>query len=80
MDQSPRCQSLGLSLEAGKDLDLTFPDDRGVWLQVVNGSAHVAGIDLQTGDGLRMDRCEAMHIAATETSELLIFDLPTPVS
>ena len=48
---------------------------RNAWLQVIRGGVNVAGIALAEGDGAALQDEREVAIAASSTSELLVFDL-----
>ena len=48
---------------------------RNAWLQVIRGGVNVAGIALAEGDGAALHEEREVAIAASSTSELLVFDL-----
>lgn len=64
-------------LEAGRDLKLpAHPDRPHSWIQVVKGSIHVAGAELNRADGLAIENHpEPLEISATENSEVFVFQL-----
>jgi hypothetical protein len=50
--------------------------DRIVWVQAIRGAARVNGTDVEAGDGLAIERSEAVEIAAgSGGAELLLFDM-----
>ena len=48
---------------------------RNAWLQVIRSGVNVAGIALAEGDGAALQDEREVAIAASSTSELLVFDL-----
>jgi redox-sensitive bicupin YhaK (pirin superfamily) len=62
-------------LDAGKSVGLPVGDRRSVWVQVARGSVSVNGTPLGTGDGAAITGEKALEIAATESAEVIVFDL-----
>lgn len=62
-------------LEPGASVEHALGAGRHAWLQVVAGSARLNGIALGSGDGAAVSNEEDLNIVATESSELLLFDL-----
>jgi redox-sensitive bicupin YhaK (pirin superfamily) len=56
---------------------VTFPlaPHRHAWLQVARGAVALNDLALKAGDGVALSQEENLEIAATEPSELLLFDL-----
>ncbi len=62
-------------LEAGKVLEHRLARGRGAWVQVVDGVVEVNGIQLKTGDGLKLEEVDTIAIRGVTASEFLLFDL-----
>lgn len=60
---------------AGESLDYSFEAGRRGYLQVVRGDARVGDMALRGGDGMVIENVSVLNIAATETTELLLFDM-----
>jgi quercetin 2,3-dioxygenase len=65
----------GGRLESGKQLEHATSLDRHAWIQVIKGELIVNGTDLETGDGAAVEEEKRITIAASKTSEFLLFDL-----
>lgn len=75
------------SLRVGQDIDLwrgmfdaaqtvTRPLRRGrAWVQVVRGAVALGDTTLRAGDGAAIEAADELTLHATDTSELLVFDL-----
>jgi hypothetical protein len=48
---------------------------RGAWVQVVEGRLQVAGVTLDTGDGVGITDADRLDLRFTADSEVLLFDL-----
>jgi len=68
-----------LQLRPGEDYEWRWAPGRSGWLQVARGRGQSESIPLGAGDGLALDRVEALKLeGGGETGiELLIFDLPS---
>ncbi len=64
-----------LRLEAGQTADLSLPEGRHLWVQVLRGEVDVNGRTLSAGDGLAASEETAFRFAAAVPAELLAFDL-----
>jgi redox-sensitive bicupin YhaK (pirin superfamily) len=53
---------------------------RGAWVQVVEGEIDVAGVTLQTGDGVGITDADALTVEAAADSEVLLFDVRMDVN
>jgi len=63
------------TLTAGASLAVPIPAGRYAWLQVVRGSATLAGHSLQQGDGAAIGEEPSVTIDSAAGAELLLFDL-----
>jgi redox-sensitive bicupin YhaK (pirin superfamily) len=66
----------GATLPAGATLTHVLKPGRRVYLVPASGSVTVNGTRLETRSGLAIVEEPKLEIAATETSEILLFDLP----
>jgi redox-sensitive bicupin YhaK (pirin superfamily) len=66
----------GARLEAGEAVQHTLAEGRQAYLQVARGSVLLNGQALTAGDGARVQADPVIRIAATDTAEVLLFDLP----
>ena len=48
---------------------------RGAWLHVAEGSLSLNGVALTTGDGASTEEAGRLTLAATQSTEALLFDL-----
>ncbi|MES2221613.1 MAG: pirin family protein [Acidobacteriota bacterium] len=62
------------TLDAGTIADATLTGNHG-WVQVAAGTVVANGKTLKAGDGLSIDGEASVQIAATDNSEILLFDL-----
>jgi len=62
-------------LEKGQRVTLDDVSERRVFVQVVSGSVAVNGSELAAGDGVQIREEPAIHIAAHDEAELLLFNL-----
>ncbi|MBI2903261.1 MAG: pirin family protein [Candidatus Methylomirabilis oxyfera] len=62
-------------LEPGEQATHRLLPDRHAWLQVAGGAAALNGIPLRSGDGAAVSGEDRLEIAASERSEVLLFDL-----
>lgn len=62
-------------LKAKDSLEFKSRAGRGVWIQVVRGEITVQDSKLQTGDALALEDEATISIAASESSEFMLFDL-----
>ena len=63
------------TLTAGASLAAPVPAGRYAWLQLVRGSATLAGHSLQQGDGAAIGEEPSVKIDSAAGAELLLFDL-----
>jgi redox-sensitive bicupin YhaK (pirin superfamily) len=63
------------SLLPGQSVAQPIDRGRGAWLQVLRGSVNFLGKDLSAGDGVAVTDEDAVSVAATVPSEVLLFDL-----
>ena len=66
----------GTLLGAGESLDYRFAADRQGYLHVARGQARVGNVTLRAGDGLRIQKQDALQLAGVDDAEILLFDLP----
>lgn len=52
-----------------------FAPGRAGWLQVARGAVNLNGVELQAGDGAKIENENSIVIKALEASEILLFDL-----
>ena len=62
-------------LDAGNEVTHPLGRGRRGWVQVVRGALDVNGVALAAGDGAAISDEEQIVIAASEPSEMLLFDL-----
>ena len=62
-------------IEAGKELQQTFGEDRKIWVQVAEGKVEINGHTLEAGDGAAIVAENKLKFVATEKAEILVFDL-----
>ena len=62
-------------LAAGETLALDADPKRHYWLQVVKGRLTADDVPLKDGDGLAMVEQRTLQLAASEASEVLVFDM-----
>ena len=62
-------------LDAGEEVTHPLGRGRRGWVQVVRGALDVNGVALAAGDGAALSDEEQIVIAASEPSEMLLFDL-----
>ena len=63
-------------LAPGAEVAHPLAPGRHAWVQVVCGAVTVNGEALRAGDGISLSREDAVSLAASERSEVLLFDLP----
>lgn len=64
-----------LRLEPGGAAHLPVGEDRGAWVQVVEGSLQANGVGLKEGDGLALEGEPSLQLASEGPSLALLFDL-----
>jgi redox-sensitive bicupin YhaK (pirin superfamily) len=64
------------ALEPGQSLKQTLSADRAGWLQVLRGTVEVNGTPLSAGDAAMLEQETELTLSATESAEVLWFDLP----
>ncbi len=62
-------------LNKGKELGHSLANGRRAYLHVARGAFKVKGERLNAGDGAKITDEKTITLAATEDSELLLFDL-----
>ena len=62
-------------LSEGKELDHSLASGRRAYVQVARGALRVNGERLEAGDGAKVTDEKTITLAASENSELLLFDL-----
>ena len=67
----------GTIVESGQTLTHSPAENRAVYVHVIRGQLSINGQHLADGDGLGLQHTDALVLAATEESELLIFELET---
>lgn len=63
------------TLEAGQEYAYRLSDGRHGWVQVIRGAVLLNGTALTAGDGTAVSKETTLHLRASETAELLLFDL-----
>ena len=63
------------TLSPGQALARPLAPGRAAWLQVLRGGVNVLGHDLSAGDGVAVTGESAVTVQATDSSEVLLFDL-----
>ena len=62
---------LGARIDAGHAL--AVPSE--CWLQMIKGCAQIGKLEIQSGDGVAVSSESGLHLAATEITEVLAFDM-----
>ena len=62
-------------LEPGQSVKHTFGKDRHAWIHVAEGEVNINGTKLSGGDAVALSDEKQVEIAATKTSQVLLFDL-----
>jgi len=62
-------------LDADRSVVHSIEKGRGGWLQVVKGEVELRGERLGAGDGAAIDDPGELEVAATENSQMMLFDL-----
>ncbi len=63
------------SLPAGQEIPHTLERGRAAWLQILRGSAALLNHTLSAGDGVAVEKEDAVAVRAAVPSEVLLFDL-----
>ncbi len=63
------------SLDASSTIAFSVPAGRAAWLQVARGALSLNDLFLGQGDGAAMDPESELRLAATQSTEILLFDL-----
>ena len=63
------------ALGPGEEVVHEIPEGRRVWVHVANGAARLNGHDLGPGDGAAIEEEARIRLTATESSEILLFDM-----
>lgn len=61
-------------LEPGESVDYSSKSSRGLYLQLVEGKLKLNGVELEAGDGAKIEG-EPVSLSATVRSDFLLFDL-----
>ncbi|HMP76219.1 MAG TPA: pirin family protein [Kiritimatiellia bacterium] len=64
-----------IRLKKGERVSHELADGRGLWLQIIRGSATLNGMELQAGDGASAEAAGAYAVEAVDGVEALLFDL-----
>lgn len=64
-----------IRLKAGDGVTHDLAAGRGIWLQVMQGSMKINGLDLAEGDGASSEHAGIYRIEATTGAQALLFDL-----
>lgn len=62
-------------LEKDAELSREIPAGRHAWLQVMQGSVEVNGVNLKAGDGVAVSEESRLTVKAEESAAVLLFDL-----
>ncbi|MCI0453553.1 MAG: pirin family protein [Candidatus Dadabacteria bacterium] len=62
-------------LAPGENITYSLKPDRHAWVQIANGSVIMNGHELKHGDGASVSEEVNLEISASESSEILLFDL-----
>jgi redox-sensitive bicupin YhaK (pirin superfamily) len=63
-------------LQPGERVSYSLPRRRHAWVQVARGAVDLNGQPLREGDGAAVSDEDRLELAAKESSEVLLFDLP----
>ena len=63
-------------LNAGEEASYSLSKDRFAWIQIVKGKLELGNEALTKGDGVSIEAESILKLKASETSEILLFDLP----
>jgi redox-sensitive bicupin YhaK (pirin superfamily) len=64
------------AISQGQQLNYRLKPGRQAWLQVTRGAATLNGTSLSAGDGAAVSQEDLLTLAASDASEVLLFDLP----
>lgn len=64
------------SLAAGERVTHELAPGRHAWLQVLRGSVQLNGVPFATSDGAAVSEESSLTVLATESCEVMLFDLP----
>ena len=56
-------------------IDYATQEDRGVWIQVIDGEVKVNDVNLSKGDGIAIEKVDTIQLKNISKSEILLFDL-----
>jgi redox-sensitive bicupin YhaK (pirin superfamily) len=62
-------------LKTGDEVSYQLAGGRHVWVQVIAGAVSVGGTTLRAGDGAAVSEETSLTIGASETAEIILFDL-----
>jgi quercetin 2,3-dioxygenase len=62
-------------LSTGDKVSFEIPPDRYAWLQVAYGQVVLNGHDLQSGDGVQVNKPDVLELTTDSQAEILLFDL-----
>lgn len=62
-------------LDEGSEVSHQLGSDRHAWIQIISGAINVSGTPLRAGDGAAISEETTLNIRASETAEILLFDL-----
>ena len=62
-------------LDEGTEVSHVFETGRAGFLQILSGEVEIEGNRLKAGDGLQFEATTSCSVLATETSDILLFDL-----
>lgn len=62
-------------LQDDKLIDYTIQKDRGVWIQMIDGSLKVNDVRLFKGDGIAIEQLDQVKMRSINQSQFLLFDL-----
>ena len=64
-----------IRLQPGQTVNHKLLAGRGAWLHVAEGALGLNGVPLATGDGASTEEPGTLTLAATQTTEAILFDL-----
>src|SRR5262245_11808194 len=64
------------NLTNGQQVTYSLRQGRHAWVQVLRGNVQLNGVGLSAGDGAAISDETSLVIAATESGEIMLFDLP----